>query len=499
MRRTKSLCPECLEVIEAEIFEDALGRVKIRKACDVHGVFEDIYWSDAELYRKFERYWCENSLLSGSMNSLDSNCPKNCGVCSNHKTTTILANIDVTNRCNQRCPICFANASAAGYIYEPSFDQIKEMLAGLRSQKPVPCPAVQFAGGEPTVRRDIVQIVQAARDAGFPHIQMATNGVNLAKKPELSRMLCRAGLRTVYLQFDGVTKIPYQIARGYDALQIKLDAIENCRASGLNSVALVPTIARGVNDDQIGDIVRFAAENNDTVKGINFQPISFTGRIDKDERERMRITVPDVFHAVEEQTSGEISASDFYPVPFVVPISRFVTAEKNMPYAEFSVHPHCGAGTYVYIEDGRMIPITRFIDVEGLLEFVGELASGIEEKKRIKSLEKITAIGKLIKGIPRFIDSELAPKHVNVRKLFIDVLKDGTDEATKEFHRNTLFIGVMHFQDLYNIDLERIQRCGIHYATPDGRVIPFCTYNTLHRETIERRFAKPLKSEVATR
>lgn len=234
------------------------------------------------------------------------------------------------------------------------------------------------------------------------------------------------------------------------------------------------------------------------MKGINFQPISFTGRIDKDEREMMRITVPDVFHAVEEQTSGEISASDFYPVPFVVPISRFVTAEKNMPYAEFSVHPHCGAGTYVYIEDGRMIPITRFIDVEGLLEFVGELASGIEEKKRIKSLEKITAIGKLIKGIPRFIDSELAPKHVNVRKLFIDVLKDGTDEATKEFHRNTLFIGVMHFQDLYNIDLERIQRCGIHYATPDGRVIPFCTYNTLHRETIERRFAKPLKSEVAT-
>ena len=499
MRITKSLCPECREIIEAKIFEDADSRVKIRKVCDVHGVFEDVYWSDAELYKKFDRYWYEGSGLSETRVSVDGDCPNNCGVCSSHKTTTILANIDVTNRCNQNCPICFANASAAGYIYEPSFDQIKDMLVGLRSQKPVPCPAVQFAGGEPTVRRDIVEIVQAAHDAGFPQIQLATNGINLAKKSELSGMLYRAGLKTVYLQFDGVIETPYQITRGYNALPLKLKAIENCRAGGLTSVALVPTIAKGVNDDQIGDIVRFAADNNDTVKGINFQPISFTGRIDKDEREKMRVTVPDVFHALEEQTDGEISASDFYPVPFVVPISRFVTAEKNVPYAEFSVHPHCGAGTYVYIEDGKIIPITRFIDVEGLLEFVGELASGIEEKKRIKSLEKITAIGKLIKGIPQFINSELAPKHVNVRKLFIDVLKDGTDEATKEFHRNTLFIGVMHFQDLYNMDLERIQRCGIHYATPDGRVIPFCTYNTLHRDTIERKFAKPLKAKVASR
>ncbi len=496
MRITKSLCPECLEIIEAKIFEDALGRVKIQKVCDVHGVFEDIYWSDAELYKKFDRYWCEGSGLSEPMVSVDGNCPNNCGACPSHKTTTILANIDVTNRCNQNCPICFANASAAGYLYEPSFDQIKDMLIGLRSQKPVPCPAVQFAGGEPTVRRDIVQIVQTAHDVGFPQIQIATNGINLAKKPELSRMLYKAGLKTVYLQFDGLTEMPYQIARGYNALPLKLKAIENCRAGGLTSVALVPTIARGVNDDQIGDIVHFAADNRDTVKGINFQPISFTGRIDKDEREKMRVTAPDVFHAIEEQTDGDILASDFYPVPFVVPISRFVTAEKNTPYAEFTVHPHCGAGTYVYIEEGKMIPITRFIDVEGLLEFVNELASGIEEKKRIKSFERITAIGKLIKGIPRFIDSELAPKHVNVRKLFIDVLKDGTDEATKEFHRNTLFIGVMHFQDLYNMDLERIQRCGIHYATPDGRVIPFCTYNTLHRETIEKKFAKPLKAEA---
>ena len=496
MRETKSLCPECHKVIKAEIFEDSKGKIRIRKTCDVHGVFEDIYWSDAELYKKFEKYWYDGSGISEPNTSLNNNCPYNCGICKDHKTTTILANIDVTNRCNQRCPICFANAASAGYVYEPTIEQIKDMLTGLRNQKPVPCPAVQFAGGEPTVRENIVEIVQAASDIGFPHIQIATNGIKLAKSLELCKKLRAAGLKTVYLQFDGVTEKPYIIARGHNALPLKLKAIENCRAAGLASIALVPTVVKGVNDDQLGDIIRFAAKNNDVVKGINFQPVSFAGRIDKTERERMRITIPDVLHLIEKQTGGEIAASDFYPVPFILPISHFVASEKNEPYAEFSVHPHCGAGTYVYIENGKMIPITRFIDVEGLLEFVNELAVGIERKKYTKSFGKLTAIGKLIKGISRFVDPDLAPSQVNVRKLFIDVLKDGTNEATKEFHRNTLFLGIMHFQDMYNIDLERIQRCGIHYATPDGRIIPFCTYNTLHREEVERKFAQPLKIPV---
>jgi hypothetical protein len=480
--------------VEAQIFEDDEGKVRIRKTCDAHGMVEDIYWSDAELYRKFEKYWYNGRGLSEPVVSEDGNCPHNCGICPTHKTTTILANIDVTNRCNQHCPICFANSASAGYLYEPSFEQIYEMMVRLRSQKPVPCPAVQFAGGEPTMRKDIVELVKAANELGFPQIQMATNGIKLAKSLELCTQLYEAGLKTVYLQFDGVTEKPYKIARGYNALPLKLQAIENCRRSGLNSIALVPTLARGVNDDQVGDIIRFAAANNDVIKGINFQPVSFAGRIDRSERERMRITIPDVLHLIEEQTEGEIAASDFYPVPFVVPISRFVSAEKGAPYAEFSVHPHCGTGTYVYIEKGKMLPITRFIDVEGLLELVKELAESIESRKRIKSLEKVTAIGKLVKDMPKFIDNEAAPRNVNVRKLFIDVLKDGTDEATKEFHRNTLFIGTMHFQDHYNMDFERIQRCGIHYATPDGRIIPFCTYNSLHREEVERKFAQPLKA-----
>lgn len=488
MKSTKSLCPECAAVIDASILEEN-GKTILEKTCNKHGYFKDIYWSNSKQYKRFEKYWHDGDGVSNPVAS-NKNCPNACGLCSSHKTTTILANIDVTNRCNQVCPVCFANAQASGYLYEPSLEQIRAMMQALRNEKPVPCPAVQFAGGEPTMRDDIVQIVKMAHEFKFTQVQMATNGIRLAKSLSLCKQLNAAGLHTVYLQFDGVTEKPYLINRGYNALPLKLKAIENCRIAGLTSISLVPTLAKGVNDMQVGDIIRFAVSNMDAVKGINFQPISFAGRINKDERMEKRITIPDLFNLIDEQTHGAISAGDFYPVPFVVPISHFVSAEEGIPNVEFTVHPHCGTGTYVYVENGKMIPITRFIDVEGLLEHINELAQ--DSKWLGRSLGKIKRIGSLISALPRYIDTSKAPKSVDVKKLFINVLKEGTGEATKEFHRHTLFIGAMHFMDLYNMDLERIKRCGVHYATPDGRIIPFCTYNTIHRVEVERKFATPL-------
>lgn len=489
MKSTKSLCPECLAVIDASILEEN-GKIILEKTCKKHGYFKDVYWSNPKQYKRFDKFWHDGNGISNPI-GVGGNCPHSCGICSSHKTSTILANIDITNRCNQACPVCFANASASGYLYEPSIEQIRSMMKMLRDEKPVPCPAVQFSGGEPTMREDIVEIVRMAREFNFTQIQIATNGIKLAKNPQLCSELNDAGLHTIYLQFDGVTEEPYIINRGYNALPYKLKAIENCREVGHSSISLVPTLAKGVNDMQVGDIIRFAISNIDTVKGINFQPISFAGRINKKERTEKRITIPDLFNLIETQTNGSITADDFYPVPFVVPISHFVAAEEGIPNIEFTVHPHCGAGTYVYIEEGKMIPITRFIDVEGLLEHIDELA--LDGNKWLgKSLGKIKRIGSLISALPKYIDTGKAPKSIDVAKLFIDVLKEGTGEATKEFHRHTLFIGSMHFMDLYNMDLERIKRCGVHYATPDGRIIPFCTYNTIHRVEVERKFSTPL-------
>ena len=481
------MCPECLSVIPAEVYEEG-GKILIRKRCEEHGEFEDIYWADAELYKRFSAF--ESVGKGFATRAAERGCPYDCGLCPAHKTTTLLANIDVTNRCNQRCPTCFANAAASGRLYEPSQDEIWKMLEVLRSEVP-PCPAVQFAGGEPTVRSDFVELVKMAKKLGFAQIQVATNGIMLAKSVEFCERLVHAGLHTVYLQFDGVKEEAYEKLRGRRVLKTKLKAVENCRAGGIRSVVLVPTLARGVNDDQIGDIIRYAVENLDVVRGVNVQPVSFTGRIDKSELRKLRITIPDFIKLVEEQTDGQIPKESFYPVPAVVPVSRFVEAWKGEPQVAFTVHPHCGAATYVFVDGKRLIPITDFVDVEGILEFLKEKAEELE-RARLPALAKLKVAISAAKQINKFIDAEKAPSGAESMRKVIDILTRGDRESTAEFHRRTLFIGCMHFMDPYNFDIKRVQRCGIHYVTPDLRIIPFCTYNTLHRPEVEAKFSRTL-------
>ncbi|MHC1594365.1 MAG: tetraether lipid synthase Tes [Methanotrichaceae archaeon] len=487
-KKVPSLCPICHKVIEAHLFEKD-GAVKLVKSCQEDGEFEDVYWSDAHLYKKFDQYKIDGNGVDNPNTHPGQECPRNCGLCQNHKTGTLLAIIDLTNRCNLKCPVCFANAEVTGHLYEPSLDMIREMMQNLRDEQPVPCPAVQFSGGEPTLREDLPQITAMARDMGFSQIQIATNGIKLAGSLELCRSLVRNGMHTIYLQFDGVTPEPYISLRGRDILSIKMKVLENCRRSGLTSVVLVPTLERGVNDDQMGDMVRFAARNLDVVKGVNVQPVSFTGRIDQEERSERRITIPDFLALLEEQTDNQITREDFYPVPFVAPISHLLEAETGLPQVLFSVHPHCGAATYIFHHQGKLIPINRFVDVVGFYELIKDVVADFNGSR----LDRLKMNGKIIKELPRLIDESKAPDDLYITKMIMNVLKYGTRESLKEFHNKTLFLGAMHFQDLYNIDLERVQRCGIHYATPDGRIIPFCTYNTLHRQEVEDRFSVDLK------
>ena len=201
----------------------------------------------------------------------------------------------------------------------------------LQGKKPIPCPAIHFSGGEPTMRDDLPKIIELAKEMNFSQIQLATNGVRLAKSTEYCKRLKDTGLNTIYLSFDGVTQEPYLENVGFNALSIKKKAIENCKNFGPDSFVLVPTLEKGVNDSQVGDIIRFAAENLDIIKGVNFQPIAFTGRVNQFQREKKRITIPDVLKLVEEQTNSEISCNAWYPISSVVPISRFLSAMKKDP------------------------------------------------------------------------------------------------------------------------------------------------------------------------
>ena len=303
IKKTKSLCPECLKPLEAEVYEEQ-GKVMIKKECPEHGTFDNVYWSSSDIYNKAEDCNYGGLGVSNPQTVQDKNCPGDCGICPEHESHTILGLIDVTNRCNLRCPVCFANAAVSKMLYEPSYEEIRKMLQNLRANQPVATPAIQYAGGEPTVRKDIVDLIKLAKEEGFSHTQIATNGLRLARKPELAKELKEAGLNTIYLQFDGVTAEPYLEIRNKDLFQIKLDAIENCRKADLG-IVLVPTLVKGINDHQIGDIIQFAVDNMDIIRGVNFQPVSFAGRTPADQVEEQRITIPDFQKFVDEQTNSQ--------------------------------------------------------------------------------------------------------------------------------------------------------------------------------------------------
>lgn len=487
--KTLSLCPTCLKKVEAEVFEED-GEVIIKKECEEHGKFRDIYWSDSELYEKYKKYEYIGDKLKNTNTERKYGCPFDCGLCPSHVSTTVLANLDVTNRCNLNCPICFANANRTKMIYEPSLEEIKHMMVNLRNEN-IPCPAIQFAGGEPTLREDLPEIIRTAKELGFVHIQIATNGIKL-QNVEYIKKLREAGLSTIYLQFDGLTEKSYLTARGKNLLPVKLKVIESCRKADFRSIVLVPTLVKGVNDDQIGDIIRFAAKNMDVVRNVNVQPVSFTGRIDENKRFEQRITIPDFVELVEEQTNGEILKEDFYPVPSVVPMSLFVELWGNRPTVKLSSHQHCGAATYVFVENEKLIPITRFIDVEGFIELLNEISQEIKEPHKLTKTERAKIILKITKRLPSLVEHSKAPSNVKLIETIIRILK-GDNNALAKFHYDSILVGCMHFMDPYNFDTRRVQRCVIHYATPDGRIIPFCTYNTLYRKEIEEKYSIPIE------
>jgi uncharacterized radical SAM superfamily Fe-S cluster-containing enzyme len=485
IKHTQSLCPECLKVLPAEIYVEG-DKVYIRKTCPEHGELNDLYWGDYEQYKRAEGYASDGKTLKNPRTKKGKGCPYDCGICTEHKSHTVLAIVDITNRCNLRCPICFAHAGAAGYLYEPTMDELRKIFENLRSNRPVPPPGLQLSGGEPTVREDLPDIVRMAKSMGFRHIEINSNGIKMAESVEYCKTLKQAGASTVYLQFDGVTPEPYKIARGFDLLPIKRRALANLKAGGFHSVVLVPVLVGGANTDQVGDIIRFAIDNIDVVRCINFQPVAITGRINTNEREVMRVTIPDLMRYAEEQTHGLIKKKDWFPIPTAVPFTEFIGHLKDREYIDFSSHPHCGMATYLVKEGDKVEPITKFLNVEGLMKSIRSVNEKFDSGK--ETTAKASAMAGVLKNV----------KIGTFRKYLIPLFSEGSYESLSKMHHNMLMIGSMHFMDPYNFDLERVKRCVVHYATLDGKITPFCTMNTLHRAATEKKFAKKLDEKANT-
>jgi 7,8-dihydro-6-hydroxymethylpterin dimethyltransferase len=502
-KTTTSLCPECETVnkIEARIFEEN-GRVMMEKSCPEHGEFKDCLSSDVKLYLKMEEWeFGDNTGFSNPANDkgAEASCPDDCGICSLHTSHSALANVDLTNRCNLTCPVCFANANSAGYLYEPDMDQVRTMLMALRNERPVDGRVVQFSGGEPTLHPKFFEILAMARELGFTHLQAATNGILIGNSLEFAKKCKESGLATLYLQFDGVTDDVYMKTRGEALLDLKMKCIENCREAGMK-IVFVPTIVKGLNDHQLGDILKVAIDNVDTVSGISFQPVAFTGRIAKKELEAKRFTLADLAHSLSEQTGLFDTYNDWFPLSMVVPFSRLIAAVENRGVPTISSHTSCSLGTYMFVDEKsrKAVPVTQFVDIPAMVQDIEEM-----------SRKKFTGIMKYYNGakgwmeLKKHFKADRAPEGLTFER-FLNTIqgmtnkKLGRDGMDGTFTYRTLLVAGMHFQDNYNYDIERLKRCVIHYAAPDGKLYPFCAYNSgpTYREKIEKEFSIPFEKQL---
>ena len=490
-KEIESVCPECMELIKAELYPEG-GKVWIRKSCKEHGEFKDVFYGDVDLYHKMETLWFGDGRgVEDPPIKKATVCPKQCGLCNMHMSHSGLPIVDLTNRCNLTCPVCFANANAAGYLYEPPFEDVVKMLESLINQKPVSMNMVQFSGGEPTIRPDFLKIVSKARDMGFEYIQVNTNGIKFAE-PDFAEAAREAGVQNIYLQFDGLTDDVYKKTRAKPLLDLKMKTIENCRKVKIDVIPVV-TLVKGFNDHQVGDIVKFAVKNCDVISGIAFQPVSFVGRFSQSHRLERRYTLADLAFDIEKQTGYIDAKRDWFPIGVTSALSKVATALSGKPRYTLTLHPHCSQGTYFFIGDnGEVKPVSSFIDFEPFLKELIQLSREVTPSSfgllsRVKTLYRLR----------KHFKQENAPEGLTFDK-FLQSLEGYQEKSLRRIYNNNgngrdykhFFIAGMHFMDAYNFSVERLMRCVIHYPDPKGHLYPFCAYNgaPVYRKRVEERF-----------
>jgi tetraether lipid synthase len=479
---TESLCPTCfcdgiLNKIDADIIEDE-GKIWMKKNCPKHGSFKEIISDDVNLYKRWMRYKAKGKPVP----YIKTDFFPSSVLYTEHLSQPMLLNLMVTNRYNFPSDQNFLDANINGYVYEPSLEQIKDLIKQTRSQKPLELKALQIMGGEPTLRDDLLEIISIAKESGFTHIQLQTNGLRLAESIDYCQSLKNAKVDTIYLNFNGVTKTTNPFLESHKKV------IENCKKINLN-IVLVSILTDHENVEEIGKIVRFAIDNRESIKGVHFQIYGqnyLTSKTTTDKEEKKHFGYGEILQSIEQEFPGYLSRDDFYPYSFTFPISKFVQIITNEPQTDATAHPYCGGTTFVFIENGQPLPLTRFIDVEGFMNFL------TNQSKKKGPLRKLRIASAFMKYIDTFVDFNKAPNGFNPKQILKDATVFGSDYALREFRNKTIFIGFMKFQDIKHLDIDRLKHCVIHYTTFDG-IIPFCSYHTLgYGDTILKKYSIPV-------
>ena len=504
-RETDSLCPTCvknvrngvitgdipLEIlkdshpgeIKAQIVEEN-GQVLMRKTCPTHGEFVDVLATDADFLNRIESLFYGRDFKSAEDKHVH-----------HHGTSDIkfgrgaVLTVDLTNRCNMMCNPCFMDANQVGYVHEPTFEDTKAILDRAVSFKPKRQIIILFSGGEPTLSPYFLDAVAYAKKVGFYRILAATNGIRYAEDIEFCKAAKEAGQHGVYLQFDGTNEEDNKHRGVGNLYDVKLKAIENLASVGIK-VTLVTTIVNSWNNEGIGSIVKFAAENIDKVQTIAFQPVSFTGRdedISDADRQKQRYTLAGMTHDLKDQLGGVLEPlRDWFPLSsysaFTSVMDMLQGADAPWGWSSCNCHPNCGIFTLIVVNNktNEMRSLFEFFNYEQFMKDVAKITDTARGKK--------LTMAQLAMAIMRNYDASRAPEGFPIGQI-VNLFKPSS--TTSNSDRNdrmqverkeddvwrVLCVEGMWFQDLFTYDFRRTEMCVIPYGTQEGE-ISFCAYNT---------------------
>ena len=431
LAETESVCPECLARTPA--FRIARGDdVYLAKTCPTHGDFETIVWRGQPAFAS----WVKPKIPAYPKNpftSVERGCPFDCGLCPDHRNQSCCVLLEVTQRCDLKCPVCFADANNH-IATDPDLTTIEHWYRRLLDAGgPF---NVQLSGGEPCLRDDLPEIISLGRSLGFTFFQINTNGLRLARDPGFVARLKDAGASTIFLQFDGTCDEIFVALRGRALLEQKRAAIEWCIENDLG-VVLVPTVVPRINADNLGDILRFALQYAPGVRGVHFQPISYFGRYPQPPSDASRITIPEIISALAVQSNGVVKREQFVP-----------PGGEN---ALCSFH-----GNFVAMPDGALKPLTTHNPSSCCSPTPADLGA-------MKSRE---FVARQWTSRANMIPLQVSGPSLGEWDTFIVRAKT-----------HTFCISGMAFQDAWNLDLERLRDCHIHNVSGDASLVPFCAYN----------------------
>jgi len=477
---TKSLCPECRKVIDAHILlrDD---KVIMRKRCPLHGQFEALIFGDAQLYTEIARYNKPGTLPLEFATEVRDGCPLDCGLCPDHQQHACLGLIEVNSACNLDCPLCFANSGThLAHNFELTFEQVNFMLDRFVAAEGNP-EVIQFSGGEPSLHPRILDFIELAQQKGIGYVMLNTNGLRIARDDKFLAGLQRLKPH-IYLQFDGFDAETNRLLRGKpDLVADKLRALDRLAEADIRAV-LVGAIERGVNEHEIGRIVEFGLKHP-AVFGVNFQPAFRAQRHDLPADPLTRMTIPDVLKYLEAQTNGLFKLSDFVPVPCCMPTCNFVT--------------------YAMLDGDNVTPITRVLDIDQYLDYIKNRTMPGLNEDLLHALERLWSSSAKVGSDQAAAEisalrvyspaSPLLPSEASPPAPLLSNTPSRSASrcpschshlplaahAPRDLARHIFMVNTRDFMDPWTFSVKNVMKCCVEFLLPDGRMIPFCSYNSV--------------------